>query len=308
MSEIALQTRDLTKYYGRHLALDHLNLTVPKGVVYGLLGRNGSGKTTAIKLLLGFLKPTCGSGELLGCDSSALTPEIRGRIGYVCEGHPLYRWMPIGTLEEFQRAFYPDRWDKRLFDEMLDYFSLSRKQRIRSLSNGQRAQVSLALVMATQPDLLVMDDPTLGLDVVIRRQFLQGMIHLIQQKGKTVLFSSHILSDVERVVDRVAVIDQGVLRADCTLEQFRSSIRKVRAERAGPLPDGFTLPGTVHCRQDDSVSEWIVVGATDEQLEQTFAHTPVKNYSSVPMNMEDQFIEFTSPAGNRRLFEWEERP
>jgi len=308
MGEIVLQTWDLTKYYGRHLALDHLNLKIPKGTVYGLLGRNGSGKTTAIKLLLGFLRPTCGSSEVLGCDSSDLTPEIRGRVGYVCEGHPLYKWMPIGTLENFQKAFYPDRWDKHLFDEMLDYFTLSRKQRIRSLSNGQRAQVSLALAMATSPDLLVMDDPTLGLDVVIRRQFLQGMIHLIQQKGKTVLFSSHILSDVERVADRVAVIDKGVLRADCTLEQFRTSIRKVRAERTGSLPAGFDLPGTLHCRQDDSVTEWIVVGTTDEQLEQAFSQAPVKGFSCVAMNMEDQFIEFTTPSGNRRLFEWEERP
>jgi ABC-2 type transport system ATP-binding protein len=307
MNEVVLQTRDLTKYYGRHLALDHLNLSVPKGIVYGLLGRNGSGKTTAIKLLLGFLNPTSGSSEVLGCDSDRLTPDVRGRVGYVCEGHPLYRWMSIGTLESFQKAFYPDVWDKRLFDEMLDYFGLIRKQRIRSLSNGQRAQVSLALAMATSPDLLIMDDPTLGLDVVIRRQFLQGMIHLIQQKGKTVLFSSHILSDVERVVDRVAVIDKGVLRADCTLDEFRSGIRRVRVERTAPLPVGFDLPGTLHCRQDDSITEWIVVGATDEQLERTFAQAPFKGFSCVPMNMEDQFIEFTTPAGKRRLFEWEEK-
>ena len=308
MSEIVLQTRDLTKYYGRRLALDHLNLTIPKGAIYGLLGRNGSGKTTAIKLLLGFLKPTDGSSEVLGCDSRDLTPAIRGRVGYVCEGHPLYRWMSIGTLENFQRAFYPDLWDQRLFGEMLDYFDLSRKQRIKTLSNGQRAQVSLALVMATSPDLLIMDDPTLGLDVVIRRQFLQGMIHLIQQKGKTVLFSSHILSDVERVVDRVAVIDKGVLRADCTLDQFRTGIRRVRAEWTTSPPAGFDLPGALHCRQDESVTEWIVVGTTDEQLEQAFAPAPVKSFSCVPMNMEDQFIEFTSPAGTRRLFEWEAKP
>lgn len=308
MGEIVLQTQDLTKYYGRHLALDHLNLRVPKGCVYGLLGRNGSGKTTAIRLLLGFLRPTCGSCEVFGRDSGELTPEIRGRVGYVCEGHPLYKWMPIGALENFQRAFYPDRWDRRIFDEMLDCFSLTRRQRIRSLSNGQRAQVSLALAMATSPDLLVMDDPTLGLDVAIRRQFLQGMIHLIQKKGKTVLFSSHILSDVERVVDRVAVIDRGVLRADCTLEQFRTSIRKVRADRTAHLPEGFDLPGALHCRQDEAVTEWIVVGTTDEQLERAFSAVPVKRYTCVPMNMEDQFIEFTSPVGNKGLFEWEERP
>ena len=113
---------------------------------------------------------------------------------------------------------------------------------------------------------------------------------------------------MERVADRVAVIDKGVLRTDCTLEQFRTGIRKVHAELTGPLPTGFDLPGTLHCRQDDSAIEWIVVGTTEEQLEQAFARAPVRGFTCKPMNMEDQFIEFTSPPRDRRMFEWEERP
>ena len=118
MNDIVLETNNLTKYYDKTLALDHLNLRVPRGCIYGLLGRNGSGKTTAIKLMLGLFGPTTGSAEVLGCDCQSLTPQIRQRIGYVTEGHRLFRWMRIGRLEKFQKAFFPGQWDKNLFDDM----------------------------------------------------------------------------------------------------------------------------------------------------------------------------------------------
>jgi ABC-2 type transport system ATP-binding protein len=227
MAETVLETHGLTKYYGGRLALDHLDLQIPPGCICGFVGRNGAGKTTAIKLMLGLLNPTAGSSSLLGCDSQQLTPAIRQRIGYVTEGHHLFRWMTIGGIERFQRAFFPKKWDNKFFADMIEYFRLSRKQKIKHLSNGQRAQVSLALALAPNPELLIMDDPTLGLDAAIRRQFLEGMIELIMRQGRTILFSSHILGDVERVADRIAVIDKGVLRANCSLEQFRKAVKKV---------------------------------------------------------------------------------
>jgi ABC-2 type transport system ATP-binding protein len=209
MSDIVLETRGLTKYFGNRVAVDHLDVTIPRGCICGFLGRNGSGKTTTIKMLLGLLHPTDGSTRVIGCDAWALTPVIRSRIGYVTEGHRLFRWMTIEKSEQFQRAFFPGQWDSEFFGEMLDYFQLSPRSKIRHLSNGQRAQVSLALTLAPHPELLIMDDPTLGLDAAIRRQFLEGMIQLIMQAGRTVLFSSHILGDVDRVCDRIMVIDQG---------------------------------------------------------------------------------------------------
>jgi ABC-2 type transport system ATP-binding protein len=131
MNDIVLRTTNLTKYYGKTLALDHLNLQVPRGSIYGFLGRNGAGKTTAIQIMLGFLKPTDGAAELLGCDCQDLTASIRQRIGYVTEGHRLYRWMKIGELEKFQRAFFPGQWDDKLFADMLGYFDLSKKRKIK---------------------------------------------------------------------------------------------------------------------------------------------------------------------------------
>ena len=130
MSEIVLETKKLTKYYGKRLALDHLDMKVQQGTIYGLLGRNGAGKTTAIKLLLGLMKPTSGSGSMLGCDCQELTPAIRQRIGYVTEGHRLFRWMKIGELGKYQKAFFDGDFNESLYDDMLDYFELSKKQKI----------------------------------------------------------------------------------------------------------------------------------------------------------------------------------
>jgi len=306
MSEIVLETEDLTKYYGKHLALDHLNLRVPRGCIYGLLGRNGSGKTTAIKLLLGLLRPSAGRGSLLGCNSQHLSPQVRQRVGYVTEGHRLYRRMTIGQLAKFQRAFFArGQWDGRLLEDMLQYFGLSRKRKIKQLSNGQRAQVSLALAVAPNPELLIMDDPTLGLDTAIRRQFLEGMIQLIQRQGRSILFSSHILSDVERVADRIAVLDEGVLRADCKLEEFRAAVSKVIATFGGQPPQEVSLPGLLHKRSGANRLELTVVGTSKEDIEAWSEQAGASECKLVQMNLEDQFIEFTAPENGRRLFQWE---
>jgi len=306
MTEIVLETEDLTKYYGSTLAVDHLDLKIPRGCICGFVGRNGAGKTTAIKLMLGLLNPTAGSSRLLGCDSAALTPAIRQRIGYVAEGHRLFRWMSIAAIEKFQRAFFPKQWDHKFFADMIEYFGLSKKQKIKHLSNGQRAQVSLALALAPNPELLIMDDPTRGLDAAIRRQFLEGIIQLIMRQGRTVLFSSHILGDVERVADQIAVIDKGVLRANCSLEQFRTAVKKATLSFEDSAPVEVNIDGLLYCRRSEKELELILVGADDEKIAEWAKSAGAENYHIVKMNLEDQFIEFTAPAHRRRLFQWEE--
>lgn len=306
MAEIVLETKGLTKYYGGTQAVDHVDLKVPQGCICGFLGRNGAGKTTAIKMMLGLLEPTAGSASLLGCDSTALTPAIRQRIGYVTEGHRLFRWMSIARLERFQRAFFPEQWDDRFFADMIEYFELSKQQKIKHLSNGQRAQVSLALALAPNPELLIMDDPTLGLDAVIRRQFLEGMIELITRQGRTVLFSSHILADVERVADRLVVIDKGALRADCSLEEFRTSVRKVILHFDDSVPADVELEGLLHCRRSERELELTLVGVDEAEVAAWARQAGTERYDFVEMNLEDQFIEFTAPPHRRRLFQWEE--
>lgn len=305
MTDTVLETRGLTKYYEKDLALDHLDLKIPKGCICGFLGRNGAGKTTAIKLMLGLLNPTAGSASLLGCDCTELTPSIRQRIGYVTEGHRLIRWMTIDQLEKLQRAFYPRQWDRILFADIIEYFGLSKKKKIKHLSNGQRAQVSLALTLAPNPEFLIMDDPTLGLDPAIRRQFLEGMIKLIMTENRTILFSSHILADVERVANRIIVLDKGVLRANCSLEEFRQQVKKIKVSFNEKAPTKVEIDGLLHCRSLNNELELTLVGTEDEKIEKWIKYSGAEKFQHIKMNLEDQFIEYTEPPGNKRLFQWE---
>src|SRR5262249_2812399 len=147
-------------------------------------------------------------------DSADLSPAARRRIAYLAEGHPLYGWMRIAEAAQFLKPMYPT-WNQPLFEQIVEHFGLSPQARISRLSRGEQGQVSLALAIAPDPELLVLDDPTLGLDTVVRRDFLESIIHIIQRRGRTILFSSHILGDVERVADRIGVLVDGVLRVDC---------------------------------------------------------------------------------------------
>jgi len=306
MSNIVLETHHLTKAFGTQIALDHLDVSIGQGTICGFLGRNGAGKTTAIKLMVGLLRPTTGSATLLGCDSQALTPQIKSRIGYVTEGHRLITWMTIQKIEQFQKAFYPDQWDSQFFAEMIEYFDLSPKKKIKHLSNGQRAQVSLALTLAPNPELLIMDDPTLGLDPAIRRQFLEGMIHLIMTQGRTVLFSSHILADVERVCDRLLVLDKGVLRADCTVDQFRQSVVKTKMAFKDKPPEALDIPGLLAQRHGENELELLLVGTPEETISQWCEAHGATTHEILPMSLEDQFIDFTAPQQTKRIMRWEE--
>jgi ABC-2 type transport system ATP-binding protein len=295
MSDVIITER-LTKHYGGRRVVDALNLRVPQGSVYGLLGRNGAGKSTAIKMLMGMVRPDSGRAELLGEDSAQLSEATRARIAYLAEGHPLYGWMTIDEAVRFTRPFYP-RWNDALVDQILDHFELSLPQKLRRLSRGQHAQVSLALAVAPDPELLVLDDPTLGLDTVVRRDFLESLIQIIQRQGRTILFSSHILGDVERVADRIGIMVGGVLRVDCRTETFRESVRKLILEFAGHPPESPSIPGLVSWRQAGTNLEIVLVGYNDAQREAVEALGPL-SIEVLDLNLEDAFIEYT--RGPRR--------
>jgi ABC-2 type transport system ATP-binding protein len=292
----AIQTERLTKHYGDRRVVDSLSLQVPTGSVYGLLGRNGAGKSTLIKMLMGMVRPDAGRAELLGENIDDLSNSTRARIAYLAEGHPLYGWMSIDDAARFTRSFYP-RWNDRLFDQIIDHFELSRRQKYRRLSRGQQAQVSLALAVAPDPELLILDDPTLGLDTVVRRDFLESLIQIIQRQGRTILFSSHILGDVERVAERVGVMVAGVLRVDCPTDTFREQVRKLVLEFSGHPPESPKIPGLVSCRQSSAGLEIVLVGYDDAQREAVEALEP-RSISVLDLNLEDAFIEYT--RGPRR--------
>jgi ABC-2 type transport system ATP-binding protein len=292
----AIETFRLTKHYDGKRVVDSLDLRVPTGSVYGLLGRNGAGKSTTIKMLMGMVHPDSGRAELLGEAADELSSATRARIAYLAEGHPMYGWMTVDEAVRFTRSFYP-RWNDVLVGQILDHFELSPRKKLRRLSRGQQAQVSLALAVAPDPELLVLDDPTLGLDTVVRRDFLESLIQIIQRQGRTILFSSHILGDVERVADRIGVMVGGVLRVDCPTDVFRNSVRKIVLEFVGEPPDAPTILGLVSHRQVGGSLELVLVGYDDAQREAVERLEP-RSIEVLELNLEDAFIEYT--RGQRR--------
>jgi ABC-2 type transport system ATP-binding protein len=288
----AILTERLTKYYGKRCVVNSLDLRIPAGTVYGFLGRNGAGKSTTIKMLLGMVQPNHGRVELLGHELDALPNAVRGRIAYLAEGHPLYGWMTVAEAVRFARAFHRGRWNQLLLDQILDHFEIPSRAKLRRLSNGQRANVALALAIAPDPDLLILDDPTLGLDTVTRRDFLLSMIHLVGRRGRTILFSSHILADVERVADRIGILVDGVLRVDCPTEHFKESVHKVVVEFAGQPPPFPGCAGLVQAWEVGRRLELVIVDFGDEHRQVIESLAPLA-WDLVGLNLEDAFVDYT---------------
>ena len=300
MNEFVIEAAGLTRYYGDKAAVDRVDLRVPKGSVCGLVGRNGSGKTTLIKMLLGLVRPTRGKATVLGRDSRDIDPTTRARIGYLPETHPLYEWMAVGEAGRFFASFYPGQWNAGVFGGLVEYFELDPKAKIKRLSRGQKAQVALALVLAQEPELLVMDDPTLGLDAVVRREFVESIVELIQEGGRTVLLSTHVLSDVERVADRVVVLDRGRVRADCSVDSFREKVKRVHLTFAGTPPELPEMPGVVRAAVGEREITVTVAPFDEAALEKLKGLAP-ESVEVVDLGIEDAFVDYTSPAKQRRM-------
>ncbi|HBN75881.1 MAG TPA: ABC transporter ATP-binding protein [Planctomycetaceae bacterium] len=290
----AIQVQGLTKYYDGKAVVNNVSFQIPTGCVFGFLGCNGAGKSTTTKMLMGMVVPDAGSAKLLGHDVSSLDPQVRERIAYIAEGHPLYSWMSIREAIRFTKPFYK-KWNQELLEQVLEHFGLPLTRKIRRLSKGQQAQVSLALAIAPQPELLILDDPTLGLDTVVRREFLESMIQIIQREGRTIMFSSHILGDVERVADRIGIMVDGRLQVDCTTEEFKQSVSKLVLEFDRPVNGSIVFPeckGVVGSRSILNQLEVIVVNLNDEHRLLAERLEP-KQIETESMNLEDSFLEYT---------------
>ena len=175
--EFVIETRGLTRYYGARCIVNELSLQIPRGCVFGFLGRNGAGKSTTIRMLMGLVQPTRGAATLFGQDCARLTPEIRARVGYLAEGHFVPGWMTASDAERFQSGTYR-RWNADLYQTVISHFRLSPATRAKEMSRGQRAGLCLALTLAPEPELLILDDPSLGLDAVARQSLLQAMLYV----------------------------------------------------------------------------------------------------------------------------------
>lgn len=221
-----ISIENLSKHYRDQTALDGLSLTVPEGAVFGLLGENGAGKTTTLSILLGLIKADGGSARVLGLDPARDGLEIRRRVGYVPEQPALYDWMTVDETGWFAAGFHPEALTgtgafQARYAELTQGFGLPAKRKIKALSKGMRAKVSLSLALAADPRLLVLDEPTSGLDTMVRREFLESMVDLAAN-GQTVLLSSHQIAEVERVASHVALLHQGRLILAEPLDDLRA--------------------------------------------------------------------------------------
>ena len=288
-----IRFEQVTCCYGAMRALDQVSFAVPRGCVFALLGRNGAGKTTAIRALLGLLTPTRGRVRVLGQDAMSLAPRDRARIAYVGEGHPLPRWMRVRDVVSFQAATFPT-FDRALCRQWLARFQLPERRRVFQLSRGMRAQLALAVALAPRPELVVLDDPALGLDTVARREFLEVMIDLIQEEGRTLLFTSHVLTDVERVADRIALIDRGVLRIDAPLDEVQRRVRRYTLAFGGAPPEAApALPGLIRARRRQG--NWAATVAGDEaSVREGLRELGAEVVTSEALSLEDLFVDYTT--------------
>jgi ABC-2 type transport system ATP-binding protein len=299
--EAVIETCGLTKYFGGKCAVDSVSFRVPKGSVFAFIGRNGAGKTTTIRMILGLLEPTRGSCTILGCDSMALAPEARARIGYMAEGHPVYSWMRVGEYAGFQRGFY-DHWNQQIFASVIDYFAISPRTKTGHLSHGQRAGLHLAMTLTIEPDLLMLDDPATGLDPSARRSLLEGMIFFTRNRERTVFFSTHLLDDVERVADHVAILDYSVLRACCSADTFRDRVRRLvvrfPCEPPRHLP---SIPGLLRAsRSENELS--LIVANFNGRTERDFEELGALAVEEQPISLEDALIAHVGRQGDKSLF------
>ncbi|MET0858221.1 MAG: ABC transporter ATP-binding protein [Telluria sp.] len=252
-----ITTHDLSLHYQGKRAIDRLTLSVARGGVHAIVGANGAGKSSLFRVLLGFESPTSGSASILGCDSARLTPELRGRIGFVNEEHTLPGWMRVDQLTAMQRRQYP-RWNQALYLDVVGNFNVGPEQKIAQLSRGERAGVNLALALAQGPELLILDEPTLGLDVVARRAFLEALMDANMSEASTIIYCSHQMEEIERVADNLIILERGALRHMSPPFEFCERVQLWVAEFPFRAPDCRHLPGVLEVRQIDGLTHFIV--------------------------------------------------
>ena len=298
MNETVIETKELAKAFRKTVAVDGLDLAVPQGSVYGFIGRNGAGKTTTIKMMLGLLEPTSGSSTVLGLDSMKDSLEIRGRVGYVPEQHNMYQWMTVSEIMWFIKPFYPT-WDDGECERLIKHFELDPKQRIKALSKGMVAKVALTIALSHHPEILILDEPTGGLDAVVRREFLESIVDLIESGDRTVFISSHLLSDVERVADRIALVDHGRLVTQETLASLKGRVRQLRLRFGESVPEQINGEGILSAKQHDH--EWVVtVSNFDDQTPGTLKEQlGAKGVEVVDLGLEEVFVELVGRRANQ---------
>lgn len=271
-----IQADNVSIHYGRRHVLDSVSFTVPRGSVYAMLGRNGTGKSSLVRALLGAQRPTVGGMTVLGRSAWSDRVAVMRQVGFVPEDAEAEKEMSVGGLVDFQRRLFP-RWDDRVIERRFAKLKITRKRRFSTLSKGEGRQVLFTLALATLPDLLVLDDPTLGLDAVSRKEFYDEFVGELAERRTTTFITTHDLAGVEGIADRVGILGDGKLLLDENLESVKGRYRKIRrAAEAAPAAGNLV--------RSTRWGDWI------EEVVSDYAPSVAPDGEVAPMSLEEIFI------------------
>ena len=290
--ENVISCKNLTHYYGKRLIYKDLSFNVPKGRILGLLGKNGTGKTTTINILNGYLKPKSGECLIFGRDVQNMEPSLRRNIGLLIEGHIQYSFMNIRQIEKFYASFYP-KWKKEAFYELVGKLKITPTQRISRMSCGQRSQIALGLILAQDPELLILDDFSLGLDPGYRRLFVDYLREYARAEQKTVFLTSHIIQDMERLIDDCMLMDYGRIMIQQPVKELLGSVKRYEftvPDRYEPNGySGFYYPSKI--RNHVETFSFFSEKEAEEKLKSL--GVPFSGLKAESVNLEDAFIGLT---------------
>jgi ABC-2 type transport system ATP-binding protein len=255
-SDHVIETEGLDLRYGRKKALNGLTLNIPRGRVHAIVGANGAGKSSLFRVLLGFQSPTDGRATILGHDCTRLSQRERARIGFVNEEHSVPAWLRVDEVVAMQRRLYP-RWDESRYRSVVGHFHVLPEQRIAELSRGERAGVNLAMALAQRPELLILDEPTLGLDVVAKRAFLEIVLLSAEEGDTTIIYCSHQMEEIERLADNLIILERGELKHMSPPDEFCERVRLWVAEFPFVAPED--LPGVLQTQRIDGLFHYLVL-------------------------------------------------
>lgn len=288
----AIETDGLTKFYGTFEAVRGLTMRVPAGTITGFLGQNGAGKSSTIRMLLGMMKPTAGTGRVLDYDISdeRQSIEMRKRVAYVGEDKRLYDYMTVGQMIAFTKSFYPT-WNDEVEKKLLDEFRLPLDRPTKKLSKGMRTQTALLLAFSRGAELLILDEPTEGLDPVMAEKLLELVVGAAAD-GATVFFSSHQVAEVEQIADRILLIDRGRLVLDTTLETISQDFRRLRGVYETPFPsDALAVDGVKRVSVDGRVVSVLASHNVAAIAERMRAHQGRGELEIMPLTLKEIVLE-----------------
>ena len=279
----------VVKRYRDKTVLDGADLAIPTGSVVGLLGKNGAGKTTLLKVALGLIKPDAGTATILGEDAWSLSADAKARLGYVPQVVTLYPWMRVRQVIDYTAAFYP-RWNMALVWQLVKDWQVSADDKVGNLSVGTLQKLAIILALGPEPELLVLDEPAASLDPAARRDFLKALLDIAVNGKRTIVFSTHITSDLERVADRVAILRGGKIAYHGELDELKDAVKRLHVTASRPLSPAFNVPGAMRLRVEGNEALVSIRGASDEVLDgirrEYDASVRVED-----LNLEDIFLE-----------------